>query len=172
VVKKRCYSFFSKAQQRQLQTTHGIAQYKKIKTSMYIYDDNEPLPTKFKNTFTWKGDYMTIEDNHNNFQSQRLENTSDINLSWSSHLNTRWMTLSSYLISIEPIQEYSTSFLDNYFFNIIPLIEDLDDTRILKQDQKKDEAQSARSGHFNTLPKRPKIDKFKHRCSTKIQQYR
>jgi hypothetical protein len=34
------------------------------------------------------------------------------------------------------------------------------------------EARSARSGHFNTLPKRPKIDKFKHRCGPKAQKYR
>jgi hypothetical protein len=143
---------------------------------MYISDDKQSLPNKFQNTFTWKGDYMTIEDNHNNFPSQGLENTSDINLSWSSYSNTRWRTLSSYSISIELNQEYSPSFLDDYFFDIIPLIEDWDNTRILveqfKQDQKMDQAQSARSGHFNTLPKRPKIDKFKHRCSTKIQQYR
>ncbi|CAF1119942.1 unnamed protein product [Rotaria sp. Silwood1] len=42
----------------------------------------------------------------------------------------------------------------------------------LKQEQKKNEAKSARSGRFNTLPKRPKIDKFKHRCGPKIQKYR
>jgi len=34
------------------------------------------------------------------------------------------------------------------------------------------EAKSARSGHFNTLPKRPKVDKFKHRCGPKAQKHR
>ncbi|CAF3148579.1 unnamed protein product [Rotaria sp. Silwood2] len=42
----------------------------------------------------------------------------------------------------------------------------------LKQEEKKNEAKSARSGCFNTLPKRPKIDKFKHRCGPKTQKYR
>ena len=41
-----------------------------------------------------------------------------------------------------------------------------------KQELKKMEAQSARSGRFNTLPKRLKIDKFKHRCGPKAQKYR
>jgi hypothetical protein len=34
------------------------------------------------------------------------------------------------------------------------------------------EAKSARSGHFNTLPKRPLVDKFKHRCGPKAQKHR
>ena len=37
----------------------------------------------------------------------------------------------------------------------------------LKCNQRIEEAQSARSGRFNTLPKRPKIDKFKHRFAPK-----
>ncbi|CAF2107866.1 unnamed protein product [Rotaria magnacalcarata] len=39
---------------------------------------------------------------------------------------------------------------------------------------KHNEAQAARSGRFNTLPKpkRPKIDKFKHRFNLKAQKYR
>ena len=42
----------------------------------------------------------------------------------------------------------------------------------LKQDQKKQEAASARSGSFNTLPKRPTVDKFKHRSAPKAQKHR
>ncbi len=34
------------------------------------------------------------------------------------------------------------------------------------------EGQSARSGRFNTLPKRPKIDKVKNRPGPKAQKYR
>ncbi|CAF4393872.1 unnamed protein product, partial [Adineta steineri] len=34
------------------------------------------------------------------------------------------------------------------------------------------EAQSARLGHFNTLPQRPKVDKFKHRSGPKAQKHR
>jgi hypothetical protein len=41
-----------------------------------------------------------------------------------------------------------------------------------EQEQQKMEAKSARSGHFNTLPKRPKVDKFKHRCGAKAQKHR
>ena len=47
-----------------------------------------------------------------------------------------------------------------------PLIDEL------KCNRKLEEAQSARSGRFNTLPKRPKIDKFKHRSGPKAQKYR
>ncbi len=38
--------------------------------------------------------------------------------------------------------------------------------------QKNDEAQSARSGYFNTLPRRPNVDKFNNRFSSKVQKYR
>ncbi|CAF1258309.1 unnamed protein product [Rotaria sp. Silwood1] len=38
--------------------------------------------------------------------------------------------------------------------------------------QVNDEAQSARSGRFNTLPKRLKVDKCKHRFGPKAQKYR
>jgi hypothetical protein len=56
------------------------------------------------------------------------------------------------------------------------MIDNPDDAELyiyqIKQEQKKNEAQSARSGRFNTLPKRPKVDKFKHRCGPKAQKYR
>ncbi len=42
----------------------------------------------------------------------------------------------------------------------------------IKQEQKKIEAKSARSGYLNTLPKRTKIDKFKHPCGTKTPKHR
>ncbi|CAF0823421.1 unnamed protein product [Adineta steineri] len=41
-----------------------------------------------------------------------------------------------------------------------------------EEERKKKEAQSARSGRFNTLPKRPRVDKFKHRSGLKAQKYR
>jgi hypothetical protein len=69
------------------------------------------------------------------------------------------------------------------------IIDDNDDTEILwlsdlqhvlqhvielflKKNRWTDEAQLARSGHFNTLPKRPNVDKFKHRTGPKAQKYR
>jgi len=42
----------------------------------------------------------------------------------------------------------------------------------LKRDRKKEEAQSARLGRFNTLSKRSMLDKFKHRYRPKSQKYR
>lgn len=45
-------------------------------------------------------------------------------------------------------------------------------TNEIKQNREIWEARAARSGHFNTLPKRPKIDKFKHRCGPKVKKYR
>ncbi len=41
-----------------------------------------------------------------------------------------------------------------------------------KQNRNNNEAQSARSGYFSTLPKRLKVDKFKHRFGSKAQKYR
>jgi hypothetical protein len=42
----------------------------------------------------------------------------------------------------------------------------------IKQEQKKNEAESARSGYFNTVPRKPNVDRFKHRCGSKAQKYR
>jgi len=42
----------------------------------------------------------------------------------------------------------------------------------IKQEQKKNEAKSARSQRFNTLPKQANINKFKPRSGPKAQKYR
>ena len=42
----------------------------------------------------------------------------------------------------------------------------------LKRNPRKEEAQSARSGRFNTSSAQIKVDKFKYRCGPKAQKYR
>ena len=39
----------------------------------------------------------------------------------------------------------------------------------LKQDENKKEGQLARKGYFDTIPKRPSVDKFKHQYGPKAQ---
>jgi hypothetical protein len=56
----------------------------------------------------------------------------------------------------------------------IPLSSDDKEVSIdeLQQDRRKEEAQSARSGRFNTLYSQVKVDKFKHRSGPKMKKYR
>jgi len=63
IVKKYCYSSFSKAQRCELQTIHQMAQDQKIKTSLNLSNDGTSLPDNFDNTFSWRGVYVPIEDN-------------------------------------------------------------------------------------------------------------
>ena len=62
VARKRCYMLFSKGQRRQLETTHRIAQGKRSNSFVYLSDDDKPFPDTFRNTFTWRGVYVPIED--------------------------------------------------------------------------------------------------------------
>ncbi len=50
IAKKRCYSFFSENQRRQLESSYRLPQYKKINSD------------KFRNTFSWRGVYVSISD--------------------------------------------------------------------------------------------------------------
>jgi hypothetical protein len=61
-----------------------------------------------------------------------------------------------------------------YYFQYVTAIIDRYENQIdeIHEKKKDSEAKSARSGRFNTLPKRPNIDKIKHRSGPKAQKYR
>jgi hypothetical protein len=204
VVKECCYLFFSVKQQNVMPTTRQIAEYSKTESFMYLYDDEQPVPDDFRNTFSWKGVYLPSEENKTNSLSASSKDTVD----WRGvHQSTEEnpidllpvadfsetfpeqigfngfirMWLSSHLIIIESNQNYLLSILG--FIECISILrrwvsfsEYLHDEELpiyeIKRNRKNNEAQSARSGRFNTLPTRPKTDKFKHRSGPKAQKYR
>ncbi|CAF2115391.1 unnamed protein product [Rotaria magnacalcarata] len=156
VVKECCSSLYVQ-NQRLLPTIQNIAQNSKVGAFMYLYDDDQPLPEDFENTFAWRGVNASIENDRTSHLAEYHKITLSIG---SCHMGKS--SLINFLYGIR----------DKASLNIVKTQE------LLMLDNRNDEklcineVQSARSGHFNTLPKRPKVDKFKHRFGPKAQKYR
>ncbi|CAF3314667.1 unnamed protein product [Rotaria sp. Silwood2] len=176
VAKECCYSFFSQQQKRLLLTAQRIAKYQKIESFMYLCNDDKPLPDNFSNTFSWRGVYVLKEDERSDLLSTSSKDTSLYNLFQRIGEIYDWQNImSSYEIPI-------LSFPRMHFFSArrsyrrrnFRYIYSYEESSINENEEnrKKNEAREARSGHFNTLPTRPKVDKFKHQFGLKTQQYR
>ena len=72
-MKKSCYSLFSRSQRRQLYNTYRIDKIKEINSSVYLSNDDEPLPNMFLNEFAWRDAYVPREDYHIDFSRGYLE---------------------------------------------------------------------------------------------------
>ncbi|CAF3719792.1 unnamed protein product [Rotaria socialis] len=156
VVKECCSSLYVQ-NQRVLPTIQNIAQNSKIDSFMYLYDDDQPLPENFENTFAWRGVNVSIE-------KDRISHFAEhpIYISIIGPCSTGKSTMLGYLLGRRGKE----------LLNIVKTQESL--MVGSRKDEKLyiNEAQSARSGRFNTSPKRPKVDKFKHRFGPKAQKYR
>ena len=159
IAKNRCYSFFSKEQKRQLQGTHRIAQHGRSSPSTYLSDDNKSLPNNFDNPFIWKGVSRSIDENQPDFISIRSIR----------RINRMALDRIDYSLINSAIVPFSgLRFLDLFtIFNTRELWNDE-----LEHNRRTEEAQSTRLKHYNILPTRLKVDKFKHRCGPKAQKYR
>ncbi|CAF1565093.1 unnamed protein product [Didymodactylos carnosus] len=190
VAKEFCYTFFSNKQQRLLPTTQQIVQHRKIDSFIYLYDDDKQLPDNFCNTFAWRGTYVPKEDY---YRTDCLSSSS--NIAYFSSLAGRTVTshytiiicaprkagkstILNELLGLSPLHKYDE---DNDYFHHIYVVDDSlsptsysEDLSIHQneQNQKNTEVRSARSRRFNTLPKRSKVDRFKHRFGPKVQKYR
>ena len=122
---------------------------------MYLSNGNESLPNCFDNPFAWKSVVTSMEgDRTNSSRSNLVRDTS---------------------LAVSQLYEYRRIMKHLLLQNIIRynmILENLSWYNSLRQTTIEKEAQSARSGRFNTVPKRPKVDKFKHRCGPKAQKYR
>jgi hypothetical protein len=172
VTKDCCYSFFSIKQQNLLPTTQQIAQHSKDESFMYLYDDDKPLSDYFHNTFAWRGVYVPIEENRTDSLSVNSNNTASTYV-WETFLDFDYEQMIS--IFVPPSWRRFTNFrsispLCNYSW-CTPDVRELPIYKT-KPKQKNNKVQSARSEHRNTLPKRPNVDKFKHRFGPKTQKYR
>ncbi|CAF2692412.1 unnamed protein product [Rotaria sp. Silwood2] len=175
IAEECCYSFFSKKQRCLLPTSQQIAQHRKIDTLMYLYDDDKPLPDDFCNTFAWRGAYVPEADDGTDCLSasskiipcsSSSERTNSINDTLTTYDFIDIPGFANWCIS--PISFASNDFYNKLFFSyceVLPIYQN-------KKNLKNVDAQSARSKRFNTLPARPKVDKFKHRCGPKAQKYR
>jgi hypothetical protein len=173
VIRECCYPFFSNNRQNLLNNALQSTQYYNIDTFVYLYDDYEPCPNDFKNTFAWRG-FMAIEVKQTNPSSIDIEERRSLNLLGESNG-----------ILLDPHPSWFENFTASYSVFFERWFGLRDDSHITldrgyrifpaqrnQQNRKKKEAQSTPPERFNTLPKRPKVDKFKHRCGPKAQKYR
>ena len=149
VTENCCYSLFDMHKRHQLDKALRSAQR---------YRTVENLPKHFDNAFTWKG-VLTFEDE----QQEKFLFETDSWLDY--HMNHTVL-----LIGLTGIGR-SRPMYDH--FSLMQLVEHLEHDRTLLpiEIDTTSQAKLARSGHFNTLPKRPKIDKFKYQYPRKIRKY-
>lgn len=174
IVRQCCYSFLSKDQKRLLNGMHRTVEYNSSSCAMYLVDDEKPVPMNFDNAFAWKSVPVTNDINQAGSDSQEFEYWLDSNI----HIPRGWFR---HIIRLRPNLEgtfrdrlyiWSRNFHQSHW----SCDETDDDRKIfmkgIRWDLQKTEAQLARIGHFNTIPKRLKIDKFNHRCGQKAQKHR
>ncbi|CAF0779911.1 unnamed protein product [Adineta steineri] len=172
IIKKYCFSLFSDNQQKQLPTTQQIIQNINIDFIKYLDNKDQSLPPNFNNTFGWKGIYVSKDNVDTNAQHTHdmRRMVRDIQSEYSAIINyqlEQYRQLLSYLDSIHRSTLQEGEDYSKTLYNTILL-----HTQKQEQERKKNEAQSARLRRSNTLPKRPKVDKFKHRSGPKAQKYR
>jgi hypothetical protein len=188
VVKKCGFSLFSVGEQCNLDNAQQTIYSNKADSSTCLSNNDEPLPNSFENAFAWKGYYAPIEENNTDLLSKYpmsmvFGNAGAGKSSFIRHLLDDYIEQKNLLMyryeNIESMYRSSMdAFRERHSIVLIdtPGLEINHDKEFhmceFKQEQWKNEAKSARSGRFNTLPKRPKIDKFKHRCGPKVQKYR
>ncbi|CAF1440735.1 unnamed protein product [Rotaria magnacalcarata] len=180
IVNEYCLSLFSTKQQVQLPTIQQIAKNKIVDSWVYLFNNEQLLPENFKNDFPWKGVYKSIQKNKTNdilawdlpeidlpnFEFDSLESWNepfqieDIDIFRCIHVH------SSLYFKLDSIEQSLNMFLES----------DVEWPLINKNRNYKhiymSEAESARSGRFNSLPKRPKVDKFKNRFGPRDKKYR
>ena len=149
VTENCCYSLSNKHEQHQLDKAQRSAQR---------YRTVENLPNHFFNAFTWKG-VLTLEDKQQEkslFETDSwLDYDLDYPIEWPNF--TFHSRLRSYLALRIQFLEFPGPEHDRPLLSI-----EINTTS---------QAKLARSGHFNTLPKRPKIDKFKYQYPRKIRKH-
>jgi hypothetical protein len=151
IAKECCFQFFTKNRQNQLINTHQkIQKQRKLNSLMYLYADDDSLPDHFTNAFTGKTNYTSfLQDNNYYLRMHRP--------------------------SLYSFFQLMKRFLSDLHFCVRWRLSPADQAKSLKERElkrKKNEALSARSKYFNTLPKRTHFDKFKHRSGSKAQKHR
>ncbi|CAF1145195.1 unnamed protein product [Adineta steineri] len=150
IIKKECFSLFSHSQQRQLPTNEQIIQPIKIDFIRYLNNGNQYLTPNFYNAFAWKDIYVSSD-----------EFNCSLDLSPVKTLDRSDFVLNLRYLSDDLEPRCNDKSFDDFVMSLHNLQKE--------QERKKKEA---RSGRFNTLPKRPKVDRLKHRSEPKAEKYR
>jgi hypothetical protein len=192
VVKERCFPLFWDGQRCYLDNAHQTAQKQTNDSATFLCNNDQFLPENFDNVFAWKGVYKPRDVSvTNDLVHSRIVLLGGMGLGNSSFINMllgRWLTnddnpcnfhssrvtnlrsqLSLFILDDSITIEVDTPGLLGYTVNgrVLFSVENRSNEELYIG-----EAKSARSERFNTLPKRPKIDKYKHRCGPKAQKYR
>jgi hypothetical protein len=154
IVKEYCFQFFPTKKKYELNITHHRTQkQRKLNSFMYLYNENNSLPDNFDSAFAWKGVYMLPKEDH-------------IQHEISYTLLHSWVHF-FYIYARSPFRTYRYDFSET-----LRILETYKNVKVQRTRKKAQPAQSAQSKSFNTLPKRPNVDKFKHQYAPKIQKYR
>ncbi|CAF3353999.1 unnamed protein product [Rotaria socialis] len=155
VVKECCLRLFSEKQQLKFPNLEQIAGNKAIDSWIYLHDDEQPVPKNLENLFTSRQCARSVHE----------KDTDRFKLSTSSTIDIRHPRKSNGTWDHSPFRNFvSLHFIIkcHYILRLSKINYNHDnDTTYLN------EAQSARSGWFNTWPKRPTTDKFKNRFRSK-----
>ena len=178
IVKEYCYSVFSKKRKVELHTIKQIVRRGENYLSHYLYNDNQSLPSNMENAFAWRGVHASTQEDHTielptNFEfdsihwycSSFMESPyNEINMYVKALHIVKILKTLQFTIRPEPVTSLQNS--PESEIELLLLLESRARQRRLE------ESKLARTGRFNTLPKRPKIDKFKHRSGPKAQKHR
>jgi hypothetical protein len=160
IVKQCCFSLFSQKHQRQLPTSQQIINGDTRNDSLaYSYYDDQSPAKRYKDAFNWRAIYITTEEKEIN----RLLGHSNDNLCLKSHAII-WFDR-----SLPPITDHVRRII--YYLQCVTTVLGGHQYPIVEK-ERDCQAISARSGRFNTLPKRPEVDKCKPRSGPKAQKYR
>ena len=183
IVKEYCYSLFSKKRKVQLRAIKQIVRRGENNFFHYLYNDNPSLPNNIINAFAWRGVHLSTQEDH----TTELPTNSEITIlpcRFDFLRRFPWKELAG---MFERINQCYSENLKMLFIDILKRFPDAFtslqnspeseiELLLLSEDRARqrrlEEPKSARTGRFNTLPKRPKIDKFKHRSGPKAQKHR
>ncbi len=191
VVKKCCFALFSDGQRYYLDNAYQTVPKQTNNSATFLCNNDQFLPENFDNVFAWKGVYKPRDVSATNdllyfnilvLGRMRQGKSYIINSIFERGLTnddnprnfdpitvTTPRSQVSQFISDDSLTIIDTPGLLGYTVNgRVPFsVENRSNEELYIS-----EAKSARSERFNTLPKRPKIDKYNHRCGPKAQKYR
>ncbi|CAF3988709.1 unnamed protein product, partial [Rotaria sp. Silwood1] len=159
VVNKYCLSLFSKIQQVQLPTIEQIALNKIIDSWAYLHDNDQLVSEDFKNTFAYRGVYKSVKDFKNPIERRYL--CESIRPLDSSHYIRQDSFKKDLCLEVKRLKADFVA-LTFLILEIVNKNVSINHNHTNKK-QYIDEAKSARTGRFNTLPERSNVDKFKTR---------
>lgn len=198
VAKHRCFPFFSKTKQRHLPTIETLTKQRANDKLLYSHNSSYIDLDDLGDILIWKGTYVVNEDCRKNLTVASGEKTDSFmsRMAWimssretgniffdvEDTRHTEWvypilfleksLWRSTFQVSLRLRSKSAEDVFSSYFNEDQAYLYIAEPSHTLLQNKKANEAYAARAGHFNTLPKRPKVDKFKYPFNQKTARYR